>query len=391
MIKHLIKLIWNKKRSNFLLTTEIFASFIVLFGVLSLVFYNYGNYAQPLGYDYKDIWAVYFSRQDMPDSLFQDALERAKRQAASHSEVKQAALSSFNTPYSQITIQWSVHYEDRSALAQMVMADENYASVMNMPLEEGRWMERAEVESGQPVVVLNRQAKEALFGDEPALGKIVGFSEEGGQKLKVVGVLGNFKMNGEFQSLEPVVFINYRAHEEQVNVVLLKVNAGADATFEAALMKEFNGLARGANIELSYLTDQRRNQLSITRVPMIVASAVCGFLLLNVGLGLLGVLWFNIRKRREEIGLRRALGATRSGILGHFVGEAIVIAAFAMAVGLFFAGQFPLLGVFGLDTSIYLSAALASGGILLALVAACAFMPSREAAQVQPAMVLHEE
>ncbi|MCO6489903.1 MAG: ABC transporter permease [Phaeodactylibacter sp.] len=390
MIKHLIKLIWNKRRSNFLLTTEIFASFIVLFGVMSLVFYNYGNYAQPLGYGYKDVWAAYFTRQDMPDSLFYDAVARARRQAEAHREVKQAALSSSNTPYSQTTIQWSINYEDKSVLSQMIMADENYAPVLNMPLEEGRWMEQAEVESARPVVVLNRQAKEALFGDEPALGKLVGFSD-GDKKWKVVGVLGNFKLSGEFQSLQPVVFLNHRAHQVPAEVVLLKVNADADASFEAALMKEFNGLARNANIELSYLDSQRRNQLSITRVPMIIASAVCGFLLLNVGLGLLGVLWFNIRKRREEIGLRRALGATRGGILAHFVGEAIVIAAFAVAAGLFFAGQFPLLGVFGLDAAVYLNAALASVAILLALVAACAFAPSREAAQVQPAMVLHEE
>ncbi len=390
MIKHLIKLIWNKKRSNFLLTTEIFASFIVLFGVMSLVFYNYGNYAQPLGYDHKDVWAVYFTRQDMPDSLFHDAIGRARRQALGHREVEEAALSSFNTPYSQTTIQWNITHEDKTLLSQMIMVDENYASVLNMPLEEGRWMDRAEVESGQPVVVLNRQAKEALFGDEPALGKMVGFSDSD-KKWKVVGILGNFKISGEFQELKPMVFLNHLAHGVPAEVVLLKVNADADASFEAALMKEFNGLAKDANIELSYLESQRRSQLSITRVPMIIASAVCGFLLLNVGLGLLGVLWFNIRKRREEIGLRRALGATRSGILSHFVGEAVVISAFAMVVGLFFAGQFPLLGVFGLDAAIYLSAALASVAILLALVAACAFVPSREAAQVQPAMVLHEE
>ncbi|MCB0546757.1 MAG: ABC transporter permease [Phaeodactylibacter sp.] len=390
MIKHLIKLIWNKKRSNFLLTTEIFASFIVLFGVMSLVFYNYGNYRQPLGYDYENVWAVYFNRQDMPDSLFHAAVARAKRQALSHREVEGAALSSLNTPYAQVTIQWGINYEGKSLLAQMVLADEDYTSVLNVPLEEGRWMDRAEVESGQPVVVLNRQAKEGLFGGEPALGKMVSFSEDG-KKWKVVGVLGNFKLGGEFQSPQPVVFINHRSHEEPAQVALLKVNAGADATFEAELLKEFNGLARDANIELSYLSGQRRSQLSFTRVPMIIAAAVCGFLLLNVGLGLLGVLWFNIRKRREEIGLRRALGATRSGILAHFVGEAIVITTFAVVVGLFFAGQFPLLGVFGLDTGIYLSAALASVVILLTLVAACAFVPSREAAQVQPAMVLHEE
>ncbi|MCB9267472.1 MAG: ABC transporter permease [Lewinellaceae bacterium] len=390
MIKHLIKLIWNKKRSNFLLTTEIFASFIVLFGVMSLVIYNYGNYAQPLGYEYEDVWAVYFTRQELADSLFEEALERAGRQAESYPEVREVAFSSTNTPYAQTTIRWNARYEDKAILAEMVMADAHYASVLEMPLEEGRWMEQAEVESGQPVVVLNRQAKEALFGDGPALGKMVKFSDDG-KTWKVVGVLGNFKMKGEFQELEPVIFINHKSYDVPVEVALLKMNAGADATFEAGLLKELNSLVRGANIELSYLTDQRRTQHSITKVPMIIASAVCGFLLLNVGLGLLGVLWFNIRKRRGEIGLRRALGATRGGILGHFVGEAIVIAAFAIAVGLFFTVQFPLLGVFGLDASIYLGAAVASVALLVALVAACAFVPSREAAQVQPAMVLHEE
>jgi len=390
MIKHLIKLIWNKKRSNFLLTTEIFASFIVLFGVMSLVFYNYGNYAEPPGYDYEDVWAVYFTRQDVADSAYFEALERARQQAAGYPEVKEAAFGSFNTPYSQTTMRWNINYEGKSVLSEMVMVDEHYASVLNMPLEEGRWMERAEVESGQPVVVLNRQSKEALFGGEPALGKMVSLTDDG-KKWKVVGILGNFKIQGEFQELEPAAFINHKSHDMPGEVILLKTTAGADAAFEALLLKELSSLVRGANIELSYLADQRRNQHAITKVPMIIAATVCGFLLLNVGLGLLGVLWFNIRKRRDEIGLRRALGATRGSILGHFIGEAIVIAAFAILVGLFFAGQFPLLGVFGLDASIYLNAALASVAILLGLVAACAFVPSREAAQVQPAMVLHEE
>ncbi|MCB0561543.1 MAG: ABC transporter permease [Lewinellaceae bacterium] len=390
MIKHLIQLIWNKKRSNFLLTTEIFASFIVLFGVMSLVFYNYGNYVQPLGYDYEDVWAVYFTGQDTPDSVFSEALERAKQQVVSYPEIDGAALCTSNTPYSQTTMRWNITYEGKSVLSEMILADENLASVLNMPLEEGRWMDRAEVESGQPVVVLNRQAKEALFGDEPALGKMASLSDDG-KFWKVVGVLGNFKAKGEFQELEPVVFINHQSYDIPMDVILLNTNEGADAVFEAALLKGLNRLARGANIELSYLTSQRRNQHAITKAPMIIAATVCGFLLLNVGLGLLGVLWFNIRKRRGEIGLRRALGATRGGILVHFVSEAVLIAAFAILVGLFFAGQFPLLGVFGLDASIYLSAALASVGILVVLVAACAFVPSREAAQVQPAMVLHEE
>jgi putative ABC transport system permease protein len=247
------------------------------------------------------------------------------------------------------------------------------------------------VASGQRVIILNRQACEALFGDEPALGRQVFFEMDAHQPWKVVGVTGNFKTQGEFQEERPMAFLNHRAYEMMSSAFVLKVNDSADAEFEAALLKELNGLAGGANIELSYLTDQRRTQHNLVRVPLIIAAIVTGFLLLNVALGLLSVLWYNIRKRREEIGLRRALGATRAGILGHFIGEALVIALFGMAIGLFFAVQLPVLNVFNLEKSIYFQAIGASVLILALLVVLCALYPSRAAARVQPAAVLHEE
>ena len=390
MIKHLIKLIWNKKRSNFLLTTEIFASFIVLFGVMSLMFYNYTNYSQPLGFEYKNVWAIYFERQDSPDSVYYPALERAKQFIAGHSEVEAVSFSSQNTPYSQSSMRWSASYEGKSVNSEMEIVDEDYARTMGVQLEEGRWIEPAEVVGAQRVVVLNRQAKEALFGDEPALGKMINF-EEGEQPWKVVGLTGNFKVKGEFQEPGPVIFRNHKANNFPAETMLIKVKPSADAAFEASLLKDLSGIVKGTNTELSYLTDQRRTQHAFTKVPMIIAATVCSFLLLNVGLGLFGVLWFNIRKRREEIGLRRALGATHTGILRHFVGEALIIAAFGVVVGLFFALQLPLLDVFGLDKAIYFQAAIASVVLLLLLVALCALYPSRQAAQIQPAVVLHEE
>ena len=50
MIRHLFKMIWNRKKSNFLLISEIFFSFLVLFAVLSLLVYYLNNYAKPLGF-----------------------------------------------------------------------------------------------------------------------------------------------------------------------------------------------------------------------------------------------------------------------------------------------------------------------------------------------------
>ena len=50
MIRHLFKLIWNRKRTNVLMMTEIFVSFLVLFAVLSLAVYMFDNWRRPIGF-----------------------------------------------------------------------------------------------------------------------------------------------------------------------------------------------------------------------------------------------------------------------------------------------------------------------------------------------------
>jgi len=126
-------------------------------------------------------------------------------------------------------------------------------------------------------------------------------------------------------------------------------------------------------------------------VPIIIASIVCGFLLINVALGLFGVLNLSITRRRSEIGLRRAIGATGNGVSTQFVGETWVLATFAMLIGLLLAVQFPLLNVFDLQAGVYLTAMGIAVLIIYLIVTLCALFPSRQAALIQPATALHEE
>ena len=58
MLWHLFKLIWNKKKHNFLMITEIFVSFIVIFALFTMMVFYYQNYKQPMGFDYDNVWAV---------------------------------------------------------------------------------------------------------------------------------------------------------------------------------------------------------------------------------------------------------------------------------------------------------------------------------------------
>ncbi|HWZ02110.1 MAG TPA: FtsX-like permease family protein, partial [Mucilaginibacter sp.] len=115
------------------------------------------------------------------------------------------------------------------------------------------------------------------------------------------------------------------------------------------------------------------------------------FLIINVALGLFGVLWYNINQRRGEIGLRRAIGATGKSVSGQLVSESLLVATLSLIVGTFFAAQFPLLNVFNLQAGIYITAIILSIIFIYLLVLVCSLYPGKQAAAIYPAVALHEE
>lgn len=382
MIQHLIKLIWNRKGSHLLLIIEIWASFMVLFGVMSLVTFNLDNYRESLGFEYEQVWAIDLSRnQDTiqtPEKLAQ-VLQRIR----TYPEVEKVSRMSSNSPFSFSQMNSSISRKKTSTLADIYYTDENFDEVFDIKMKSGRWYQSSDSVAKNKPVVINQKAMDALFGTENPIGKTLDDNKI------VVGVIDNFKAKGEFTKNEPAFFqIMWPRSEEGKFVVKLK--SGTDANFEAKLVKDLGNMLVGWTVEVSYLTDQRQNQHNLALVPMIVFSIIAGFLLLNVAMGLFGILKVNIAKRREEIGVRRAMGATEADIQKQFVAEMWVIATFAILVGLLFAVQFPIMKVFDLAAGVYWVAIILAIVIIYGLVTICAFYPSRQAAKIQPAIVLHE-
>jgi putative ABC transport system permease protein len=172
--------------------------------------------------------------------------------------------------------------------------------------------------------------------------------------------------------------------------ILLKVKPQADAAFEAKLFKSLSN-AIGTSIEIEHLDKKLVTKNKVMIVPMIIALIVVGFLIINVALGLFGVLWYNINKRKSEIGLRRAVGATGNSVSRQLVGEALVLSTFALIIGSFFAVQFPLLNVFNLPGSVYIIALFFAVVFIYLLVIICALYPGKQAAAIYPAVSLHED
>ena len=388
---------WNKKRSHSLLIVEILASFLVLFGVASLIIYNLRNYQQPIGFDYQNRWTLSFDARSQPDSTVGDAMQRIKERILTYPQVASASLFGSNAPLTMNTSNGDVSFDKAKALTQQYRSDLDLPRTLNMPVLEGRWFNKSDEVPDAHTVVINTPLKEALFGDEPALGKKVGFGAPDAKRnpsdyFTVIGVVGNFKPRGEYQENVPGIFQLSKGEARIYNrTLLMSVKPGTDAAFEAKLTKDLGLMNKGWTVEVAYMENQRQNAHDITFIPVVIFLIVSGFLLINVALGLFGVLNVSIARRRGEIGLRRALGATEGSISRQFVGEMWVLATFALVLGLLLAGQFPLLNVFDLDAGVYVVAMAVSVVVIYLLVTICALFPSRQAATVQPAVALHEE
>ena len=395
MFKHLFKLIWNKKKQNFLLMSEMFFSFLVLFAVFTLMVYYYSNYKKTMGMEYKNVWAVSYNNAlqtkntDSLNMYYQNLRQTVKAMP----EVKEISFCSDNIPFSQNTWNGSATINHKTYdHVDMYNAEDSYLKTMTGTLLEGRWFNKTDIVSKVPSVVINNELREKLFGKGQAIGKIFDEGDDGKNKKRVIGVIQAIKMKGDYA--KPGDAIYHRVDTgtfRWLGKIMVQVTPNADAAFEARLYKTLANYMKDSNVEIEHLANKRKDINYFTLVPMIVLSIVGGFLIINVALGLFGVLWYNINKRRGEIGLRRAVGASGGSVSMQLITESMILATFSLIIGSFFAVQFPLLNVFDLSAGIYLMAILFAVLFIYVLVFLCSLYPGRQAAAIYPAVALHEE
>lgn len=387
-------MIWNKKKQNALLISEMLISFLVLFAVFTLLVYNYRNYKQPLGFEYENVWVVSYTnavKSGNSDSLtlFYETLRQTIK---SMPQVKEIGFTNDNVPFSNNTSQTG--FTINKKLVNHVnyhVTDDSYAKVLDLGFTEGRWFNKSDVAAKNPPVVINAGLAHEVFGDAPAVGKLIG-SDDDKNKKRVIGVVQDLKDKGDYAKAGFAIYERADTGSYRwLGRMLVRVAPETDAAFESRFYKVLANSMKNSNVEIEHLTDKLKNINYFALVPMIVLLIIAGFLIINVSLGLFGVLWYNINKRRGEIGLRRAVGASGNSVTWQLIGEAMVVATFSLLVGSFFAIQFPLLNVFDLSSNTYFVALALSIVFIYLLVLLCALYPGKQAAAIYPAVALHED
>ena len=394
MFKHLFKLIWNKKKQNALLITEMLVSFLVIFAVFSMIVNYYRSYRKPMGFEYEHVWIINYKdalQTKNADSLFQ-YYESVRRMLKSMPEVGEVSFTGADVIFTANTNETGMSYNHKQLFhVADFMTEDSYKDVLGMKVVEGRWFNKSDALSKESPVVINETLKEDFFGKDNAVGKRL--NDYGGDNPQlVIGVVEDMKTKGDYTALGRAIFRRLDTSSYQyTNNILVKVSPDADASFENRLFKAMTGAMKTADVEILHLSDQRKSYNKVFLIPMIVVLIVAGFLIINVALGLYGVLWYNINKRKGEIGLRRAIGASGQDVSSQFVSEGLVLATFSLIIGVFFGIQFPLLNVFNIPTGVYLMALALSVIFIYVLVLVCSLYPARQASAIYPAVALHED
>jgi putative ABC transport system permease protein len=417
MIRHLFKLIWNRKRANALVISEILVCFLVLFAVLTLSIYSVINYRQPLGFEYANVFAVDVdfeeSRGDggpnsntsnVPGPDPNAGNPHESRQRALLAVVKadpsvEAAAWASPVPFSHSNETRNYTFRKHDIRYSLARCTDEYASVMGVQITRGRWFSAEDDGGGYEAYVITEALARAAFGDDDPIGKSITADRSDGDPLeterRVVGVMRAFRQEGEMDSTHNYALVRAEyptARMRRIGNMALRMKAGSDASVEARLAKALLAAAPDWSFKIAPLESGAEFNRRIYMAPIALAGIVAGFLILMVALGLSGVLWQSVTTRIREIGVRRALGASAADVRRQVVGELLVMATIAMTVGGIVVLQFPFLDLLGpVSASVFFLGLSLTIVALYGLALVCALQPARLATTVHPAEALRYE
>ena len=278
-----------------------------------------------------------------------------------------------------------------------------YYEIQGLQLSMGRWLKDTDVENSSYVCILNETAAEELLGYVDCVGEAVSINSV---KYTVVGVLSDEEdsLTAVFSSGSMVAYIPYTSLVKLSTTALSEVSsfyvsAEEGSTMEMAetamteiLMKRFDEDEDAFEISSQDVLEDTMS--SITSILTILLGGIAAISLVVGGIGIMNIMLVTVTERTREIGIRKAIGASRGTILMQFLMEAVVLCMFGCGLGIFLSWsilQIVNTVVVSLDMVFRLN-----GGVVLVAVGFCFLIgvvfglyPANKAAKMKPIDALH--
>lgn len=278
---------------------------------------------------------------------------------------------------------------------ELPWVSDGYLQTLGVPLVVGRYFHAGDTATSPRVAIVNESFAKHYFGSaQAAQGHQLYRPNKPNTDATIVGVVRDVKHSSVRDPAVPTCYTLFAQAERQTGLTFYvrtwQPPNAATASIRAAVAHLDTKLIVG---NLRTMTEEIDTSLLAERAISMLAAAFGVLATLLAGIGLYGILAYSTAQRTREIGLRMALGAQRSTVMGLILREVLVLAGSAMAatVPLAMLGtqavRSQLFGVSVADPAAY-----GAGILTICVVAALAgFIPARRAATIDPARALRTE
>lgn len=415
MINHIMKLIWNQRKSNSWLLGELLLVAVCLWYIVDYLLAVLYTFNAPVGFDLSHTYQFQFNAREegsegyltpeehsakVGEDLW-EAVERLRMQP----EVEAVAVSRLAIPYNTmdnyISLRPDTLSEGVSCRIQFVSPD--YFTVYriqptssSVPLKDGISSQTA---------VITEDAAGQLFKEKEVLRQIV-YADNNSTTLTIGGISRTVRCS-EFNTASPMLYLymseaDVKAFAPQMlpwAEVSVRVKPEADRNFAETFMLEKSNQIETGNLYLQNiisLSSIREDALRDGKGEMKTRLSILFFLLVNIFLGIVGTFWFRTRQRQGEMGLRMALGSTRKQLRRIVLWEGIALLTLAFIPAIVICLNIAYANLIDLNlmgnTLLRFAGGMFITYLLIALmIIAGTWYPANEAARLEPADALHYE
>lgn len=288
--------------------------------------------------------------------------------------------------------------EAPDALFSYRVADPGWFATLGIPLSSGRWFGPDDGPDGEHVAVVDETMARLLWPGVDPLGRrfeVGGMDPWPDRSLTVVGVVGDVRTFAEEWGARPTYYVSSAQRPAFLSIFGGELVArGSEVGSAAAAIREtVRRIDPAVPLVVTTLDERLARSAGERRLAATVFGAFSGLALLLACVGIYGLVSWTAGRRRREMGVRVALGASPRRVRAGLQGEALLAVAGGAAVGL---GLALLLGrtlrslLFGVGAADPVSLGLATGALFAAAWVA-SWIPARRSATADPAAVLREE
>lgn len=241
-----------------------------------------------------------------------------------------------------VTLTSNISYESEAKRAMVIGGSELIAKIFELYPAQGQFFGDEDIKHNSAVVVLGSQLKEDLFGPSDAIGEKVKIKD---RAFRVIGVIKP-KGQASMFDIDKMAAVPYTTAQQY----LLGINYYHGILVQAESEEIVPQVARDIELTLREqhnITDPEKDDFHLTTqadamqrvgtvmtILTVLLSAVAAISLIVGGIGIMNIMLVSVTERTREIGLRKAIGATRNNILAQFLLEATLLTLIGGAIGI---------------------------------------------------------